>query len=174
MKSILNFFPANAKSNISVFKRLNGAVFFLWCVSLLASFSYIKSLQGRLFDDADISAGPGNNDELSVKEEKTVEGKPFSYYDDIIKKRSLFKGIALPQEKKNKKTLSQTASELLANYSLKGILSEDSPQAIIEDKKTKQTFFLNKGDSLGEFLIEEINEGKITLDLEGQKVEMSL
>jgi len=40
--------------------------------------------------------------------------------------------------------------------------------------KTKQTYFLGKGDSLGEFLIEEINEGKITLDLEGQKVEMSL
>ena len=55
-----------------------------------------------------------------------------------VKKRGLFKGIA-PPEKKNKKTLSQTASELLAGYSLKGILIEDTPQAIIEDKKTKQT-----------------------------------
>lgn len=174
MKPIFNFFPANAKNNISVFKRVNGALFFLWCVFLLASFSHIKSLRGRLFDEADISAGPADIDGISVKEERKVEGRPISYYDDIIKKRNLFKGIALPQEKKNKKTLSQTASELLANYSLKGILSEDSPQAIIEDKKTKQTYFLNKGDSLGEFLIEEINEGKITLDLEGQKVEMSL
>lgn len=174
MKPIFNFFPANAKNNISVFKRANGALFFLWCVFLLASFSHIKSLRGRLFDEADISAGPGDNDGISVKEERKVEGRPFSYYDDIIKKRNLFKGIASPREKKNKKTSSQTASELLANYSLKGILSEDSPQAIIEDKKTKQTYFLNKGDSLGGFLIEEINEGKITLDLEGQKVKMSL
>lgn len=121
----------------------------------------------------DLSADSRNNDRLSVKEEKTAAGKPFSYYEDIIKKRDLFKGIVLP-EKKNRKTLSQTASELLANYSLKGILSENNPQAIIEDKKTKQTYFLGKGDSLGEFLIEEINEGKITLDLKGQKVEMSL
>lgn len=173
MKSIFNFFSANDKSNISLFKRINSTLFFLWCLSLLTSFGYIKSVQGRLFDGVDISADLRNHDGLLVKEEKTAESKPFSYYNDIIKKRGLFKEIA-PSGKKNKKISSQTAAELLVNYSLKGILNEDSPQAIIEDKKTRQTYFLNKGDYLGEFLIEEINEGKITLNLEGQKVEMSL
>ena len=173
MKPKFNLFSASSLNNIAVLKRVNGALFFLWGVSLLLSFGHIKSIQSRLFGEEDMSAYSVNNDDLSVKEEKTVEARPFSYYEDIIKKRGLFKGIA-PPEKKNKKTLSQTASELLAGYSLKGILIEDTPQAIIEDKKTKQTYFLNQGDSLGKFLIEEIKEGKITLDLEGQKIEMSL
>lgn len=140
---------------------------------MLLSFGHIKSIQNRLFGEADMSTYAMSNDDLSAKEEKIAEARPFSHYEDIIKKRGLFKGIT-PPEKKNKKTLTQTASELLSGYSLKGILSEDTPQAIIEDKKTKQTYFLNQGDSLGKFLIEEIKEGKITLDLEGQKVEMSL
>ena len=173
MKPKFNLFPASHLNNIAVLKRVNGALFFLCGVFSLLSFGYIKSIQNRFFGEEDMSAYSVNNDDLSVREEKTAEARPFSYYEDIIKKRGLFKGIT-PPEKKNKKTLTQTASELLSGYSLKGILSEDAPQAIIEDKRTKQTYFLNQGDSLGKFLIEEIKEGKITLDLEGQKIEMSL
>lgn len=101
--------------------------------------------------------------------------RPFSYYQDIIGKRALFK-VASSLEQKDKKDAAKTivSSELLNNYSLKGVMGGDNPQAIIEDKKSKQTYFLSQGQLLGEFKVDEVQEGKVIFDINGQKMELSL
>lgn len=55
-----------------------------------------------------------------------------------------------------------------------GIISGVKPQAIIEDKKNQKTYYVNKGQYVGEFLVEDIQEGKIIINARGQRLELYL
>lgn len=60
------------------------------------------------------------------------------------------------------------------NLILLGIVEGDEKQVVIEDKKKNKTFFLYKGDSLGEFRVYEIKAGSVTLDYKGEKIELKM
>lgn len=64
--------------------------------------------------------------------------------------------------------------EMLQDLSLLGVITGDDNQAIIEDKKTKRTFFLYKGDSFREFKVDDIKEGSVTLDYQGERIELKM
>lgn len=60
------------------------------------------------------------------------------------------------------------------NLNLLGIIDGDEKQVVIEDKEKNRNLFLYKGDSFGEFKVEEIKEGSVTLDYKGQKIELKM
>jgi hypothetical protein len=64
--------------------------------------------------------------------------------------------------------------DLIKDINLVGIISGDNPQAVIENKKVQKTYYLTAGQYLGEFRIDKIGEGKVTLDYKGQKFELYL
>jgi len=64
--------------------------------------------------------------------------------------------------------------DIRANLNLLGIVTGDNNQAIIEDKNLKKTFFLYKGDNLGELKVYEIKNNAVILDYKGEKIELSL
>ena len=64
--------------------------------------------------------------------------------------------------------------EALQDFNLLGVITGDDNQAIIEDKKTKRTFFLYKGDSFREFKVYDIREGSVTLDYQGERIELKM
>ena len=64
--------------------------------------------------------------------------------------------------------------EALQDLNLLGVITGDDNQAIIEDTKTKKTFFLYKGDSFREFKVYDIREGSVTLDYEGERIELKM
>ena len=68
------------------------------------------------------------------------------------------------------------AQELLAQYVLVGILSGESPVAVIEDAETHKTSTLGVGDRLGElFRVEQILESKVVLSADdGSRYELRL
>jgi type II secretory pathway component PulC len=66
------------------------------------------------------------------------------------------------------------SAELIKDINLVGIIAGENPQAIIEDKKGQKTYYLNKGQSIGEFQVEDIQEGKIILNFNGQRFELHL
>jgi type II secretory pathway component PulC len=106
-------------------------------------------------------------------EELTFEPKPYSYYLEGIQKRELF-GASEPRSTPVEGA-ERTGSEMeLANLNLIGIVSGVNPQAIIEEKKTNKTYFLNKGDYLGQFKVEEILPGKVILIYGDQRWELNL
>ena len=76
---------------------------------------------------------------------------------DIVKKK-----VAVPKE------------DLVKNLNLLGIITGKENQAIVEDKKSKKTMFLYKGDSLGEFTVYDIKEKGIVLDYNGEKIELNI
>ena len=65
-------------------------------------------------------------------------------------------------------------TDLIKDINLVGIISGENPQAVIENKKTQKTYYLNKGQFIGEFQIEDIQEGKIILNYKGKKYELHL
>lgn len=97
----------------------------------------------------------------------------FSHYSEVIGKRDLFtasgRKMQLIQEDTTKKM-----QEMVKNLSLIGIVWEHPPQAIIEDKGANKTYFLYKGDRLGDFQIKEIFENKVLLIYEGQEIELAI
>jgi len=64
--------------------------------------------------------------------------------------------------------------EILGNLNLLGIITGDNNQAIVEDKTLKKTFFLYKGDSLGELKVYDIKEGGVILEYQGEKIELNI
>jgi hypothetical protein len=99
---------------------------------------------------------------------------PFSYYADIISRGGLF-NTSLPDVTQDRKMPAKIAPlELLKGYTLAGVITGENPQAIVEDKTSKKVYFLNKGQYLGDFKIDDIIEGKVILELKGQRFELSL
>lgn len=70
---------------------------------------------------------------------------------------------------------SAQAKTLAARLSLIGIVAGNPAQAIIEDSQTKKTHFVTVGQGVIEGLIvEDVREDRVVLDLNGEKIELSL
>jgi len=99
---------------------------------------------------------------------------PYASYLEGISKRKIFTstGAGAPQTTTG---ISQVAdADLIKDINLVGIIAGDNPQAIVEDKKAQKTYYLNKGQFISEFQIEDIGEGKIALSRNGQRYELFL
>ncbi len=64
--------------------------------------------------------------------------------------------------------------EIKAGLNLLGIITGDNNQAIIEDKGEKKTFFLYKGDTLGELRVYDIKDSAVILEYKGEKIELRI
>lgn len=70
---------------------------------------------------------------------------------------------------------SASAKSLATRLTLMGIVSGNPPQAIIEDAQTKKTYFVSKGQAVSDgALIDQVLENRVILDLDGEKVELTL
>ena len=129
---------------------------------------------------------PKTPEELSIgkvvkkgerKEKPLLTMRPYSYYSREIEKRDIFRPYrelkpefpsALPGPKR------VTLRERVANLSLRGIVLDEEPQAIIVDNKEKKTYFLNKGQFIREIKIEDILKGKVILSYQGERLDLRL
>ncbi len=98
--------------------------------------------------------------------------KPYEFYLEGIGNRRIFTSPA--KQETYKEPLKGVSQDLLRDITLLGIVSGENPQAIIEDKLAQKTYYLNKGQFIGEFQVTDIREGKITLDFNGQAFELNL
>lgn len=153
-----------------VLARLNKGLLLICCLLIAGVTAAIKSLQ-RSHSEIDADNELPLENAYSPEELKV---KPFSYYAGLISKKDLFKMMVEVRKEMPKAAAQAGPLELLSNYSLSGVVSGESPQAIIEDKKSRKTYFLNKGQYLGEFRIDDVIEGKVIFDFNGQKFELSL
>jgi type II secretory pathway component PulC len=138
----------------------------LSCLYLLFSFIY-PFIFLRKVGLPDISKEKGPTVDIGAKS----EGKPLEEYLQGISGKQIFSsvpsaGVAGPA--------SGVSADLVKDINLVGIITGDNPQAIIEDKKAQKTYYLNKGQYIGEFLVEDIQEGKIILNFNGQRFELHL
>lgn len=67
-----------------------------------------------------------------------------------------------------------TSKETPKNFTVLGIITGEDNQAVIEDKDAGKTFFLYKGDSIGDYKVFEIKDNAVILDYNGEKVELKM
>lgn len=115
---------------------------------------------------------PGALEEVPEAEPVTLL-QPFEFYTKEIGRRELFTSLIPKEEGKPEPVV--TLKDLTANLSLIGIIESDSRlQAIVEDRKQQKTYFLYKGDSIGEIKIKDILEGKVILGYGEEELELVL
>jgi len=105
------------------------------------------------------------------KVELKEEPKPYEFYLQALSQRQIFSSSFIQEGAGASGVVS---ADLIKDINLVGIISGENPQAVIEDKKTRKTYYLNKGQFIGELQIEDIQEGKIVVNYNGQKYELYL
>ena len=99
------------------------------------------------------------------------ETKPYDFYTQGIKSKQIFGAASAQLTQESGVTV---GANLIKDINLLGVISGASPQAIIEDKNSQKTYYVNKGQMIGEFQVEEIGDGKVILNYSGQKFELSI
>jgi type II secretory pathway component PulC len=100
-----------------------------------------------------------------------TESKPFEYYLQAINDKKIF-GNVNTAEIQNPTVAANP--DILSQINLVGIISGANPQAVIEDKKNQKTFYVSKGQYIGQFRVSDIQEGKVILEYNGQQYEIYL
>lgn len=98
-----------------------------------------------------------------------------SHYIDIAGQRDLFKMGMKKTTSDGEKIVSGPSSDTLRaaeRLKLVGISWSKEPDAMIEDKKALKTFFVKKGDKIGDAEIVEIFRDKVIIAFEGESVEL--
>lgn len=165
-------FRKDTLSKLALLQRFNAGLFIFWCllVMIIFVFARIAAMAGSSKIQTQLPFI--KNDSRPDKEKFQV--LPFSYYADIISRGGFFK-TSLPDVTQDRKIPAKIAPlELLKGYSLAGVITGENPQAIVEDKTSKKAYFLNKGQYLGDFKIDDIMEGRVILEFKGQRFELSL
>ncbi len=88
--------------------------------------------------------------------------------------KDIFKGIEEGPARGTAPARVASLDQIMANYTLGGILGGDQPQAIIEDKQQSKTYFLNVGDTLGEIKIIAITDEKVTVAVGDEQADLTL
>lgn len=105
-------------------------------------------------------------------EQKAIsEVRPFLHYLEVVNRRNIFSPIALKEVKKTEAKKKQL-QEMVKDLSLVGISWGKEPIAMIEDNKTKKTYFLKKGMRINRFKIEDILKDRVILSFEGEEIEL--
>lgn len=107
---------------------------------------------------------------IESKIEPKVEVKPYEFYQEGIANKQIF-GARFSQDVEKPTAV---GLDFMKDINLVGIIAGENPQAIIEDKKAQKTYYLSKGQFMGEFQLEGIGEGKIILNYNGQRYELYL
>lgn len=133
-----------------------------------------------VFSDGHLSDAPVEK-EADVKEvvpEKItlLSIKDFSLYAETIKSRDIFK-LPYGTKEANGASVGSTDSlsnEVAGNFKVVGIILDEEPQAIIEDLQNKDTLFLSIGQKVGTAVLEDVQEGKVIFQYNGQRLELVL
>jgi hypothetical protein len=159
--------------NLSFFqvRRVLFIVFLLSSIYLIGSFIYpligiprfkMPALTQEKFKEQEV--------------ELNIETKPYEFYlNSIIKGGQIFKkNIASLENTQGKESLDKLTMDVTKDINLIGVVQGQNLQAIIEDKKNRKTYYVTKGQFIGEFQIEEIEQDKIIINYKGQRFELYL
>ncbi|MFA5118164.1 MAG: hypothetical protein WC695_04850 [Candidatus Omnitrophota bacterium] len=110
----------------------------------------------------------------NIKQEPVIDQssiKPLEFYRMGIANQEMFHSQPAQE---TAASASAVNHDILNDINLIGVIAGDNPQAVIEDKKTGKTFYVSKGQLIGDLQVEDILDGKIILNLKGQKFELYL
>ena len=104
--------------------------------------------------------------------ETAILKKAASSYLEKVMQRDIFKLGAKGAIQAAGKGPSSKVLEATKNFKLVGISWSDDPDAMIEDAKALRTFFVKRGQMLGEVKVQAIFKDKVVLSYQGEEIEL--
>jgi len=150
-------------------QRIIQLLFILPCLYLF--FSFLWPWLGN--DKIKLPEEPSRNTAAVTPLDNKDTAKPFDYYLQGASKRQIFKSAYTSDGGANRPE-SAVNLDLSKDLGLVGIITGANPQAIVEDKRSQRTYYLAKGQLIGDIQVDEILESKIILNYKGQKYELYL
>lgn len=95
--------------------------------------------------------------------------KPLDTYLDEFRTHALFYVPKAPEVVKT-----AGISELVAQYEVTGIIQGDVPEALIQNRSNKQTYFVQAGEQFDQLTVVEIREHGVLVAYGGEEAEMSI
>ncbi|MCM8797224.1 MAG: hypothetical protein NC923_05025 [Candidatus Omnitrophica bacterium] len=159
--NLINAWVKTIFSSANLHKIVSGALL-LSLIYLV--FVFVYPLFGLKVKFPEVPQGiPKGLEDISKQENQSFESR-----QEQTLKRQIF---ANPSTLENPISAA-VESQSIKDINLVGIIAGENPQAIIKDNKTQQIFYLSKGQFIGEFQIEEIQDGKIILERNEEKFEL--
>ena len=142
------------------------AVFAAACLFLLASF-VAPYMPSALLTEKEL-ASPGAPRENVVPE---AGRKPLEYYVEAVKDKSIFSSAAPAAAAE---PVSIAEADLAKDINLLGVISGEKPEAVIEDKKIDKVFYVSRGMFIGDYQVQDIQDGKVIVSRDGKRFELHL
>lgn len=110
----------------------------------------------------------------SASSEKVVtvpELPPLTNYIEVVQAHELFKP---PVEQPKQEVKKIGIAERAKNLELTGIVALDKMEAIIKDRRTRQSYFVNEGSKIEELTVQKIEPDKVILSYEDETHELRI
>ncbi|MBI2870104.1 MAG: hypothetical protein HYY14_00160 [Candidatus Omnitrophica bacterium] len=144
---------------IAVFVAATGWAFYEIAIKEAAPFKLserVKALQG----ETPVPVLPSPQGSRAGELVRALEG------------RALFKPAVPDEDIPEKPEKSVFLKDLAAPLALMGVEEGPPPLAMIQDRKSQQTYFLHEGDLLGEIRISRVRPGVVTLEYDGEQMDL--
>ena len=109
--------------------------------------------------------------EISARDIKEIKPKEYSHYSQKLGK-DIFKPLV--KIKTGPVVPSIPLEEIIGNLSLLGIVSGATPQAIIEDKKKKSSYFIAEGQTSSGITVKKIGTNSVTVEYQGKEFDLTM
>lgn len=140
-------------------------IYLIYDISLARPYKDVRTLIGK---EDSVKEGAAKE----IKKETSSNIKDYSYYLNEISGKQVFGQLVSMGE--SPPGVAAVSDDTADNFALAGIVAGGSPQVIVQNKKNEKVYYLNKGDSLDGYIVEEISKNKVVLDHDGKKTTLFL
>jgi len=95
-----------------------------------------------------------------------LELRSLNSYKKLFASKKLFRPL-IKSSKRRAKVL--TIDDLCKDLILIGIIKQDVPEAIVKNRRTRQSYFIKRGASLGQLKVESVGDDQIVVSFKGSK-----
>lgn len=96
---------------------------------------------------------------------------PVSKYQEAVQAYHLFRPPVEPVQQVVKAV---GIADLAKNLELTGVIELDKREAIIKDRRSQQSYFVNEGSVIGELVVQKIESDKVTLQYKDETHELHI
>jgi type II secretory pathway component PulC len=104
--------------------------------------------------------------------EGSILKKSGSYYVEKVAQRDIFNIEQKRTASASTRKSTGEIQEAVKNLKLVGISWSENPDAMIEDSRAMRTFFVKRGQMLGEFKVKAIYKDKVILEYNNEEIEL--
>lgn len=162
--------PKYYEFNLKIISQLLGICIFVlafyFISNLFTSLINLKKMPNLLLEVKKEDLKPVSFQEASVSK------KAVSYFLEKVRARDIFK---MPVDKVPKTVIKGPSSgiiEATQHLKLVGISWSDDPDAMVEDTKALRTFFIKRGQLIGEIKVQAFFKDKVVLSYAGEEIEL--